>query len=582
MKFFRAAILIATTPLYAMTQSVPSRAASQNTLIAAQWEYTLRANPELASILGDKRYNDRLSSYSLVAIEKDIAQARDFLKQFQAIDTRGFAEQDKLNHDLMVRNLKETIESSQFRDWEMPVTQFDGLHINLPQLVTSLSFETVKDYDDYVARLKQVPRVFAEITANMRKGMASGLIPPRILLVQVASQAGNIAGQKAEDTPFAIPTTQFPASIPAADKTRLTAAVVSAIRDSVLPAYAKFTAFVRDEYAPKGRVAIGTSALPSGKQRYAFDIRRMTTLDMGFEAIHAIGLKEVARIEAEQTVIAGKLGYTSLKAFRDSIPRLAFLHPASRQAILDEYKTYIDQMTAKLPTLFGRFPKAKLEILPIEPFREKEASTSYNQGTPDGSRPGHVFVNTYDFANQLTINHESTAYHEGIPGHHMQVSIAQELTGLPPFRQQAGYTAYVEGWALYSERLGKELGFYSDPYKDYGRLDDEMLRAIRLVVDTGIHGKHWTREQVVEYFRRHSSMNDAGIQSETDRYIALPGQALAYKLGQLGIIRMRDAAKARLGNKFDIRAFHDELLGAGALPMDVLEQRMHAWAASVK
>ena len=569
--------LAQTTPQ--MKAPVQTRLEAQNRLITEQWEYTLRTSPEFASILGDKRYNDRLGDYTPEAQARDLAATKDFLARFSAIDSRGFGEQDRLNHDLMVRNLREQVEGAAFRDWEMPITQFDGLHINLPQLVTSLSFESVKDYEDYIARLRQVPRVMSEVTTNMRKGMADGLIPPKILLVQVASQSGSIAGQKAEDTPFAQPTTQFPATISAADKTRLTGLVMTAIRDSVLPAYVKFTAFVRDEYAPKGRTEIGTSALPDGKARYAFDVRRMTTTNMDFEAIHALGLKEVARIEAEQTIIAKQLGYANIKAFRDSIPKLAFLHPASRQAILDEYKTYIDQMTAKLPALFGRLPKAKLEILPIEPFREKEASTSYNQGAPDGSRPGHIFVNTYEFEKQLTINNESTAYHEGIPGHHMQISIAQELPSLPPFRQQAGYTAYVEGWALYSERLGKELGFYTDPYKNYGRLDDEMLRAIRLVVDTGIHGKHWTRDQVLDFFRAHSSINEAGIQAEADRYIALPGQALSYKVGQLSILRMRDAAKKKLGAKFDIRAFHDELLGAGALPIDVLEKRMSAWAA---
>jgi uncharacterized protein (DUF885 family) len=402
-------------------------------------------------------------------------------------------------------------------------------------------------------------------------------MPPRILLVQVAAQADNIARQKAEETPFAIPATQFPKEIAAADQQRLQRDIVAAIRDSVLPAYTKFTAFVRDEYAPKGRADIGIWSLPDGAARYAFAARRMTTTTMTPDVVHELGLREVARIEAEQATIVARLGYASLRAFRDSIAKIPALHPASRQQILDEYRRYTDQMWAKLPQLFGRLPKAKLEILPIEPYREKESSTSYNQGTPDGSRPGHVFVNTYDYANQLTINNESTAYHEGVPGHHMQVSIAQELPSLPPFRQQAGYTAYVEGWALYSERLGKEVGFYTDPYNDYGRLDDEMLRAIRLVLDTGIHDKRWTRERAVQFFREHSSSNDAGIQSETDRYIAWPGQALAYKIGQLTILRLREQARQALGARFDIRAFHDEILGAGALPLDVLEQRLTAW-----
>jgi uncharacterized protein (DUF885 family) len=568
------------SPTSASTSSVDARVAKLHTLLDQQWEYTLRNSPEFASILGDKRYNDRLSDFSQAAIDRDNAQTRAFLAAFEAVDATGFPEQERLNHDLMVRNLRESVEGQRFKEWEMPVNQMNGLHIDLPQLVTSLSFTTVKDYDDYIARLKQFPRVFSNAVVQMRKGMADGLMPPKILLVQVVTQAGNIAAQKAEDTPFAIPTTQFPKEFSAADQQRLRDGVLAAIRDSVLPTYAKFTTFVRDEYAPRGRADIGTWALPDGAARYAFDVRRSTTTTMTPDEIHQLGLREVARIETEQLAIAKKLGFADLKSFRDSIPKMPSLHPKSREQILDEYRHYISQMTARLPELFGRLPKAKLEVLPIEAFREKEASTSYNQGTPDGSRPGHVFVNTYDFANQLIINNESTAYHEGVPGHHMQISIAQELPALPPFRQQAGYTAYVEGWALYAERLGKDIGFYQNPYIDYGRLDDEMLRAIRLVVDTGIHDKHWTREQVVQFFHDHSSENEAALQSETDRYIAWPAQALAYKVGQLTFLRLRDQARTALGSRFDIKAFHDELLGAGALPMDVLEQRMAAWIAS--
>ena len=561
-------------------RGVDARVAALHKLLDEQWEYTLRNSPEFASILGDKRYNDRLSDFSQAAIDRDAAQTKIFLREFEAVDATGFPEQEKLNRDLMVRNLRESVDAQRFREWEMPVNQMGGLHIDLPQLITSLSFATVKDYDDYIARLKQLPRAFGEATVQMRKGMAEGLMPPKILLVQVVTQAGNIASQKPEDTPFAIPTTQFPKAFSSADQQRLRAGVLAVVRDSVLPSYAKFSAFVRDEYAPRGRTDIGTSALPDGAARYAFAVRRSTTTNMTPDEIHQLGLREVARIEEEQLAIAKKLGFRDLKAFRDSIPKIPSLHPKSRQQILDEYKHYTDQMWARLPELFGRLPKAKLEILPIEAFREKEASTSYNQGTPDGSRPGHVFVNTYDYANQTIINNESTAYHEGVPGHHMQVSIAQELPALPPFRQQAGYTAYVEGWALYSERLGKEIGFYQNPYIDYGRLDDEMLRAIRLVVDTGIHDKHWTRDQVVQFFHDHSSLNEANVQSETDRYIAWPAQALAYKVGQLTFLRLRDQARQALGSRFDIRAFHDELLGAGALPMDVLQDRVSQWIAA--
>ena len=561
-------------------QSVEARVKELHQLLNEQWEYTLRTSPEFASILGDKRYNDRLSDFSQAGIDKDIAQNRIFLSKFEAVNTAGFPEQEKLNRDLMVRNLRQTLEAVKFKEWEMPVNQMNGIHIDAPQLVTSLSFETVKDYDDYIARLLRLPRAFREVTIQMRKGMDEGLMPPRILLGQVAKQANDLATQKPEDSPFAVPTTKFPKQFSAAQQRRLRTGVLSALRDSVLPAYAMFTRFVRDEYTPRGRTEIGTWALPKGEDRYAFAVRRSTTTNMSPDEIHALGLREVARIEADQLIIAKRLGFPTVKALRDSIPKIPALHPKSREQILDEYRHYVDQMSARLPTLFGRLPKAKLTVMPIEPFREKEASTSYNQGTPDGSRPGHVFVNTYDFANQLTINNESTAYHEGVPGHHMQISIAQELPELPPFRQQGGYTAYVEGWALYSERLGKEIGFYQDPYNDYGRLDDEMLRAIRLVVDTGIHGsEHWTRDQVLQFFRDHSSINEAGIQAETDRYIAWPAQALAYKVGQLTILRLRDKAREALGDKFSLSAFHDEVLGAGALPMDVLETRMNEWIA---
>lgn len=567
-----------------MAQSPPVEQHRKNLhdLLHEQWEYTLRNAPEFASTIGDKRYNDKLSDFSQAAIERDLAQTRIFLQKFEAIDTTGFPEQEKLNRDLMVRNLREQLEGVRFKEWEMPVNQFNGLHIDLPQNVTSFSFETIKDYDDYIARLKQVPRVLAEIMIQMRKGIKDGLMPPKILLSQVAEQAENIAKQKAEDTPFAQPLNKFPKEFSATEQKRLREGVLAAIRDQVLPTYTKFTQFVRDEYAPKGRTDIGIWALPDGNERYARAVRVMTTTNMTPEEIHQLGLREVARIEAEELAIAKKLGFNDLKSFNESLKKNPEVHPKSRQQIIDEYRRYTDQMWAQLPKLFGRLPKAKLEIMPVEPFREKEASTGYVQGTPDGSRPGHVFVNTYDYANQLTITNESTAYHEGIPGHHMQISIAQELPELPPFRQQAGYTAYIEGWALYSERLGKELGFYQNPYNDYGRLEDEMLRAIRLVVDTGIHYKKWTREQVVQYFRDHSSTNEATVQSETDRYIAWPGQALAYKIGQLTIMRLRAKAQTELGDKFDLRAFHDEVLGAGALPMDVLEERIHAWIVRVK
>ena len=561
---------------------VEARVKQLHQLLDEQWEYTLRTNPEYASILGDKRYNDKLSDNSQAAIDSDLSQTKVFLQKFEAIDATGFPEQEQLNRDLMILNLRDRLEGAKFKDWEMPVNQFGGIHLDMPQLVTSLSFATVKDYDDYIARLRQLPRAFDEVMVQMRNGMKDQLIPPKILLVQVADQAAGIAKQKPEETPFAQPINNFPKEFTDADRERLRTGVIDAIRDQVLPTYNRFLTFVRDEYAPKGRTQIGISSLPQGVERYALSVRRQTTTTMTPEEIHQLGLKEVARIEAEETAVAKQLGFSDLKTFKESLQKNPAVHPKSRQQILDEYQNYTDQMWKKLPELFGRLPKAKLEIRPVEAFREKTASTSYNQGTPDGSRPGHVFVNTFDYENQLTINNEDTAYHEGVPGHHMQISIAQELPSLPPFRQQSGYTAFVEGWALYSERLGKDVGFYQNPYSNYGRLDDEMWRAVRLVVDTGIHYKGWTRDQVIQFMRDHSSANEAYFQSEADRYIAWPGQALAYKIGQLTILHLREKAQAELGDKFDIRGFHDEVLGAGALPLDVLEKRINAWVERSK
>jgi uncharacterized protein (DUF885 family) len=351
----------------------------------------------------------------------------------------------------------------------------------------------------------------------------------------------------------------------------------------VFPAYRKFAAFVRDEYAPRGNPEVGMWSLPDGAHRYQVRINRGTTTNMSADEIHQIGLREVARLEGEMLDIAKKLGFNDLKTFNASVENNPELRAKSREQILDIYRKYEDQMYQQLPKLFNRLPKAKLEVKPVEAFREKEAAgADYQPGAADGSRPGRINVNTSDPPSRKTISMESTAYHEGVPGHHMQISIAQELTDLPQFRRQGGYNAFAEGWALYSEKIGKEVGFYQSPYNDYGRLQDEMLRAIRLVVDTGLHAKKWTREQVVQYFHDHSAIDEVEVQNETDRYIVWPGQALGYKIGSLKITELRERARRELGDRFDVREYHDEVLGAGSLPLDVLEQRIDAWIKAKK
>ena len=568
--------------LTASPAALEARRKALNDLLHEQWEYSLRTSPIYASILGDKRYNDQLDDFSQQAIDDSLVQAQRFLTRFEAIDTAGFPEQEVLNKQLMVRDLKMALDGARFKPWEMPVNQFNGIHIDAPQLVGILLFENVKDYDDYIARLKQFPRVFDQNVVQMRKGMSEGLMPPRILLDQVVGQSDKIATTPVEQSPFARPFDKFPDSIPEADRKRLRETGLAAITGSVIPAYVSFTKFVRDEYAPKGRIEPGVWALPDGPERYAFRVKESTTTNLTPEEIHQIGLAQVKEIEGRMLGVARQLGYSDLKSFQTAVKDDPKLHGHSRQEILDLYRKYIDQMDAKLPQMFGRLPKAKLEVMPIEEFREKEASTHYIQGTPDGSRPAHVMVNTGDFAKRSLMDVETTAYHEGVPGHHLQIAIAQELPELPPFRQHEYYTAYTEGWALYSERLGKEAGFFQDPYSYYGHLEDDMLRAIRLVVDTGFHYKHWTRQQVVDFFHDHSSIDEPSVQSETDRYMAWPAQALGYKIGQLEILKLRQYAKDQLGDKFDLRAFHDEVLSGGALPLDVLSVRIHDWAGQQK
>jgi uncharacterized protein (DUF885 family) len=554
-----------------------------NALISELWEWNLQQDPVYASILGDKRYNDQLGSDSEKTILEQQAKEKEFLKRFEGIDAIGLPHQDVLNRELEIRSLKEDIEGTDLKLWQMPVNQMGGIHIDAPQMVTVLSFQTVKDYDDYIARLRQLPRIFEEDTANMRKGMANGLMPPKFLLEKVVDQTNGIAALAPDQTPFAQPFNNFPASFSEADKARLKAAGMAAIKDAVLPAYSKFAAFVKDEYVPKGRSEVGVWSLPNGETIYAFRVRRSTTTDKTPEQIHQIGLQQVAEIEKQQLEIANRLGFKDLKSFRESVKANPKLYAQSREQILDLYRQYIAQMKPELPKLFGRLPKADLIVMPVEPFREKDASgAQYVPGTPDGSRPGHVEVNTSDPEKRMVIDFESTAYHEGVPGHHLQLTIAQEMQGLPPFRQHGFYGAYIEGWALYSERLGKEVGFYKDPYSDYGRLEDEMLRAIRLVVDTGLHYKHWTREQVVQYFHDHSAIDEPNVQSETNRYISWPAQALSYKMGQLKILELRARAQQQLGSQFDIREFHDQVIDSGALPLDVLDEQINLWIAQKK
>lgn len=563
--------------------SLEERRRAFSSLLDEQWQYTMRESPEFATVVGDYRYNDRWSDGSLAHIAQQAEDEKKFLARFEAIDSTGFPEQEQLSKELMVRGMKEDLEGYQLKLFEMPIDQFSGAHLQLAQFTAVVPFDSVKQYDDYIARLNTFPQVLDQVIEVMQRGQKDKLMPPRYLLEKVVSQCRSIAAPAGAENAFALGLKKFPKDITAADQKRVSDAIVSAIDNKVRPAYLKLASFVETSYAPSGRTQEGIWSLPNGDALYRYFIRTRTTTDASPDQIHQLGLQQVAEIEQQQTAIALKLGAKDLKSFRASLKTDPKVIPTSREQILDLYRKYIAQMQPQLPKLFGLLPKEPVEVVPVEQFREKEASAAqYVPGTPDGSRPGKVFVNTGDFQHRTTLEIESTAYHEGIPGHHMQISIAQELPTLPPFRQHALYTAYVEGWALYSERLGKEVGFYQDPYSDFGRLNAELLRACRLVLDTGVHAKHWNRDQMVQFFREHSGEDDPDIQAETDRYIANPAQALAYKLGQLKFLELRQRAKDQLGSKFDVRAFHDEMLNGGSMPLDVLDARTNRWLASLK
>jgi uncharacterized protein (DUF885 family) len=549
-----------------------------HSLFDEEWQYELRTSPESATALGDNRYNDRLSDYSAEFYRKDLEESRKFVGRFEALPTAGLSEQDRLSRELMIRNLREQIEGAEFKAWEMSVSQNGGPQIELPDLITITPFHTTKDYENYISRLKQIPRVFEQVTANLEQGMKDGLMPPRFLLEKVAPQAEDVAGKTGENSPFFEPLQKFPTNVSSPDQDRLRKEALSAINNQIIPAYKRFADFMRKDYAPHGRSEPGIWALPNGEKRYRFAVRRMTTTDLTPDQIHEIGLKELHQTEAEMLAVAKKFGFNDLSSFNQHIKEDRKLYATSGPQLLDLYAKYVREMEPRLPEYFLHLPRAKLVAIPMARVREKNAvPADYTPGTADGSRPGHINVNEYDPEHRLLLNVEAIAYHEGIPGHHLQISIAQELKGLPEFRKHAGYTAFVEGWALYSERLAHEMGCYPDPYSDYGRLENEMWRDIRLVIDTGVHAKHWSRDQMVEYFHKYTAMDEPNIQTEVDRYIAWPGQALAYKLGQLEILKLREQARQKLGAKFDIRSFHDEVLGSGALPLNVLEEQLENW-----
>jgi len=559
-------------------QPVASRIAAQNALFEEQYQSDLKRHPERATAVGDYRYNDQLDDYSPAGFQLQHALDEDFVARLEAISTAGFPEQDHLSHEVMQRALEQRIENFKFKEYEMPVNHMEGPQTRLADMPLSVPLDSVKHYEDYIARLHQIPRVFLQTEDVLRAGMKDNLMPVRFLIEKVPAQCEGVIAAN----PFLLPTKKFPAGISSEDQQRLTQLITAAVNSEVIPAYKGFAAFVAAEYAPQGRSTLSVTSLPGGKERYLNDIRSRTTIStLSPEKIHAIGLHEIERIQGEMLLIAKSQGFADVASFRDSLKTNSKYIPTSSEQILDDFRKYIAQMQPKLTDLFGYIPGSPVTVEAIPQF-QAGAATHYQTGTPDGKRPGRVSVATSNFEHRWLVDDEATAYHEGIPGHHMQLSVAQQMTGLPKFRQHAGNSGYVEGWALYSEQLGKEVGFYQDPVSDYGRLSSELFRAVRLVVDTGLHAQGWSRDQVVEFFRKYQPVDEPTIQSETDRYIAWPAQALSYKLGQLKFRELRSRAQQQLGSKFDIRSFHDEMLNGGVLPLDLLDSRTNSWLQAQK
>ncbi len=572
-----ASIVLHQTPTGGASQKGKKLEASslQNRLDRQNLLFKEQAASDAAPTSGKKK--SLLGDFSLAGSARQNAIDRGFRSRLATISSDGFPEQDRISRELMLRELDQRMTDYSLKTYEMPLTQFRGIHTDLADVPRSLPFHSVKDYEDYITRLHEMPLAFQQTIEVLKQGEKDGLMPVRFLLEQIPAQC---QGLVAED-PFVLPTTKFPSSVSAADQKRLTEEIVAAANNEVLPAYKRFAAYVADDYAPHGRTAIGMSSLPDGARRYQNAIHEETTTNMTPAEIRALGLREIARINGLLTDLAHKAGYTDLKSFRAAINNDPKYIPTSSEQIVEDYRHYVSQMEPRLPELFLDYPKAKLVVEAV-PESQPQMGTHYVGGNADGSTPSRVVVATSNYAHRRLISDETQAYHEGIPGHALQVTIQQHLKGLPAFRSEFQNNAYAEGWAVYAEALGKEIGFFQDPASDYGRLNLELMRAVRFVVDTGIHADGWTRDQAVSYFRESGAADEPTIQAEIDRYIALPAQSLSYKIGQLKIRELRARAQQQLGPRFDIRKFHDEILSAGNLPMDMLDARIDGWIRSVQ
>lgn len=583
-------------PLAAQAQS-PAPAAAATTpaarlsqLFKDSDETSLKRSPIAAIFRGDLRYADQFGDYgsdAFIAEGKAITTRE--LAALRAIPRAQLNDNDKISYDVFeyqsLQDLKGYDPAILDATIVRPIDHFFGFHTFFPDFSSgegAAPYKTVKDYDNGLSRIDGFVKALDFSIVRFRQGMKSGVVQPKLVVNNVIGQLDTLLAAGVDGAVMYKPVTKFPASFSDADKARLTAAYRASVADKINPAFTRLRDFLKNEYLPVARDSVGLGQMKGGPVLYRYLVQNTTTTDMTPEQIHALGLSEVARITKGMETVKNQVGFKgTLKEFFEFIRTDPQFKPKSKQELTDRYYAVGKQVDAKVGTLFSTLPKSPLEIRPVPAFREKnDAGGSYQQGTPDGSRPGVFYFNTYDLPSRTTPGIETLYLHEGAPGHHFQISLAQENTALPPFQRFGGNTAYVEGWALYAESLGKELGLLTDPYQLQGSYDDEMLRAMRLVVDTGIHSKGWTRDQSIQYMLDHSAMGKTDATSEVERYIAIPSQALAYKIGALTIRRLRTKAEKALGAKFDIKAFHAQVLMTGALPMKVLEKKVDAWIVS--